>query len=209
MCEGGTDGFALKGGDSTRGSLMTMYDGPRPDCAIAGTCQRHGNHSYQPMDKKGAIVLATGGDMSNGAMGKFYEGFMVTGVTTDATDDAVQANIVAVGYTNIPSPPPPPAPRCVEVGKSTCYVDALDDRTMGDFVLRSEDITREQCILLCYSHQTALAGVENGNQCMCGNAIKPNVAPSTGCTASCDGNSSETCGGVWALDVMHFTCSSR
>ena len=31
-------------------------------------------------------------------MGKFYEGYMVTGVTTDATDAAVQANIVAVGY---------------------------------------------------------------------------------------------------------------
>jgi hypothetical protein len=34
------------------------------------------------------------------AMGKFYEGYMVTGVTTDATDAAVQANIVAVGYKN-------------------------------------------------------------------------------------------------------------
>ena len=50
------------------------------------------------MDKKGAIILGTGGDQSNGAMGKFYEGIMVTGITTDATDDAVQANIVAVGY---------------------------------------------------------------------------------------------------------------
>lgn len=34
-------------------------------------------------------------------MGNFYEGYMVTGVTTDATDDAVQANIVAVGYKNV------------------------------------------------------------------------------------------------------------
>lgn len=98
---GGTDGMALKGGDATNGPLMTMYDGPRPDCAIAGTCQRHGNHTYQPMSKRGAIVLATGGDNSNGAMGKFYEGVMATGVTTDATDAAVQANIVAVGYRNL------------------------------------------------------------------------------------------------------------
>ena len=98
---GRTDGFALKGGDATSGTLMTMYDGPRPDCAIAGTCQRHGNHTYQPMNKKSAIILGTGGDNSNGAMGKFYEGYMVTGVTSDATDDAVQANIVAVGYKNL------------------------------------------------------------------------------------------------------------
>lgn len=44
---GGTDGFALKGGDATRGTLTTMWNGPRPDCAIAGTCHRHGNHTYQ------------------------------------------------------------------------------------------------------------------------------------------------------------------
>lgn len=98
---GATDGFTLKGGDATQGTLKTMYDGPRPDCAIAGTCQRHGNHTYQPMAKQGAIILATGGDNSNGARGKFYEGYMVTGVTSDATDDAVQANIVAAGYKNI------------------------------------------------------------------------------------------------------------
>lgn len=97
---GRTDGFMLKGGDATQGTLTTMYDGPRPDRTIAGTCG-HGNQSYQPMQKKGAIILATGGDNSNSAMGKFYEGVMVTGVTTDATDELVQANIVAVGYKNI------------------------------------------------------------------------------------------------------------
>lgn len=37
-------------------------------------------------------------------MGKFYEGVMVTGVTTDATDELVQANIVAVGYKNLADP---------------------------------------------------------------------------------------------------------
>ena len=50
------------------------------------------------MAKQGAIILGTGGDSSDGATGMFFEGIMVTGVTTDATDDLVQANIVAVGY---------------------------------------------------------------------------------------------------------------
>ena len=36
--KGRTDGFALKGGDATAGALATMYDGPRPDRKIAGTC---------------------------------------------------------------------------------------------------------------------------------------------------------------------------
>ena len=105
---GRVDGFVLKGGDATSGVLQTMYDGPRPDCKLAGTCDRHKNAtytpSYQPMHKQGAIILATGGDMSNNAVGNFYEGIMVTGITSDATDDAVQANIVAVGYKNIDAP---------------------------------------------------------------------------------------------------------
>jgi len=37
---GRTDGFTLKGGDATNGTLTTMYDGPRPDREIAGTCGR-------------------------------------------------------------------------------------------------------------------------------------------------------------------------
>jgi hypothetical protein len=44
---GETDGFVLKGGDATRGTFKTMYNGERPLCSIAGTCMRHGNHTYQ------------------------------------------------------------------------------------------------------------------------------------------------------------------
>jgi len=93
--------MVLKGGDATRGAFTTMYDGERPLCSIAGTCMRHGNHTYQPMNKKGAIILGTGGDNSDGAMGKFYEGVIALGVTTDAVDDAIQANIVAVRYQSL------------------------------------------------------------------------------------------------------------
>ena len=46
-------------------------------------------------------TILAGGDQSNGAMGKFYEGIMVTGETSDETDNAVQSNIVAVGYRNL------------------------------------------------------------------------------------------------------------
>ena len=66
---GKSDGFTLKGGDATKGTLDVQYDGPRPDPKIAGTCGKTG--TYQPMRKRGAIILATGGDNSNSAMGKF------------------------------------------------------------------------------------------------------------------------------------------
>ena len=62
------------------------------------------------MRKQGAIVLGTGGDNSNGGVGNFYEGFIATGVTSTATDEAIQANIVAVGYKPLPAPRELPSP---------------------------------------------------------------------------------------------------
>jgi hypothetical protein len=85
------------------------------------------------MRKKGAIILATGGDNSNSAKGNFYvssfvhcarcsqqpqhimilsdlrpfpsqEGFMATGVASEATDAAIQANIVGVKYSGFSVP---------------------------------------------------------------------------------------------------------
>jgi hypothetical protein len=50
------------------------------------------------MHKEGAIILGIGGDNSIGAQGTFYEGVMTSGYPSDATENAVQANIVAAGY---------------------------------------------------------------------------------------------------------------
>jgi hypothetical protein len=76
----------LKAGDAQNGALVTKWDGKRPP------------NGYTPMKKEGAIILGTGGDGSSSNDGTFFEGAMTTGTPTDATDDAVQANIVAAGY---------------------------------------------------------------------------------------------------------------
>jgi hypothetical protein len=78
--------WATLGGDAQAGNLATMFDGPRVDS------------TYDPMRKQGAIVLGNGGDNSNGAQGTFYEGVMTAGFPSDATDQLVQANIVAARY---------------------------------------------------------------------------------------------------------------
>ena len=78
--------WASLGGNAQTGDLSTMFDGPRVDS------------SYDPMRKQGAIVLGNGGDNSNGSQGTFYEGVMTAGYPTDATDQKVQANIVAAKY---------------------------------------------------------------------------------------------------------------
>ncbi|NUR27681.1 MAG: alpha-N-arabinofuranosidase [Catenulispora sp.] len=79
--------WSIRGGNAQSGNLSTFYSGPRPN--VAG---------YNPMKKQGAIILGIGGDNSKGSAGTFYEGVMTSGYPTDATENAVQANIVATGY---------------------------------------------------------------------------------------------------------------
>ncbi|KAJ7778110.1 alpha-L-arabinofuranosidase B [Mycena metata] len=78
--------WAIRGGNSQSGSLSTFYSGVRPN-------------GYNPMKKEGAIILGIGGDNSDRAEGTFYEGVMTSGYPSDATENSVQANIVAAKYT--------------------------------------------------------------------------------------------------------------
>ena len=76
------------GGNAQSGKLAVMFDGSRV------------NRTYDPMRKQGAILLGNGGDNSNGSQGTFYEGAMTAASTfpSDATDQLVQANVVAAKY---------------------------------------------------------------------------------------------------------------
>ncbi|HEY3707232.1 MAG TPA: arabinofuranosidase catalytic domain-containing protein [Terracidiphilus sp.] len=88
MAKGEPHRWASMGGDAQRGELSVMFDGARV------------NASYDPMRKQGAILLGNGGDNSNSSQGTFYEGAMTASGTfpTDATDQLVQANVVAARY---------------------------------------------------------------------------------------------------------------
>ncbi|MFC6599916.1 arabinofuranosidase catalytic domain-containing protein [Kitasatospora paranensis] len=104
--------YALKGGNSQSGALSTWWNGSLPT-----------RGGYLPMHQEGGIILGTGGDNSNWNMGTFFEGVMVSGYPTDAAENAVQANIVSVGYsgqTNVPNGPQGtitgPGGQCVDVG---------------------------------------------------------------------------------------------
>jgi hypothetical protein len=79
--------FTLKAGNAQSGTLTTMWDGPRPSAP-----------GYSPKALRGAVILGTGGDGSNGGTGTFFEGAVTIGNPSDEIDEAVQANIVAAGY---------------------------------------------------------------------------------------------------------------
>ena len=82
-----------KVGRSTPASHLTYAD-VRLHIAMTS----NNNRPYAPMKKPGGLVLGLGGDTSPGGVGTFYEGVVTRGYTTDAADDAVQANIVAARY---------------------------------------------------------------------------------------------------------------
>jgi hypothetical protein len=122
--------WASLGGDAQQGPLATMFDGPRVDA------------SYDPMRKQGAIVLGNGGDNSNSSQGTFYEGVMTRGYPTDATDNAVQANVVAARY-DVPAvslspasaPATPPGPQTFTPRSShqatVTYTNTTGSRAVG------------------------------------------------------------------------------
>lgn len=89
VVKGEPNNWAIRGGNAQSGSLSTYYSGIRPS-------------GYNPMHKEGAIILGTGGDNSNGAQGTFYEGVITSGYPSDSTENSVQANIVAAGYSTSP-----------------------------------------------------------------------------------------------------------
>src|SRR5690348_10606702 len=87
IIKGEANHWSIRAGNAQSGGLSTYYNGARPN--VAG---------YNPMRKEGAIILGTGGDNSIGSAGTFYEGVMTSGYPSDATENSVQANITAAGY---------------------------------------------------------------------------------------------------------------
>ncbi|GAA2515572.1 hypothetical protein Ahu01nite_080650 [Winogradskya humida] len=108
--------YALKGGNSQSGALSTWWNGALPN-----------RGGYMPMQQEGSIILGTGGDNSNRNRGTFFEGVMTSGYPTDAADNAVQANIVAAGYSG--QTLAPTAPQGTVTGPGGKCVDVAADDT--------------------------------------------------------------------------------
>ncbi|MCX5052221.1 alpha-L-arabinofuranosidase B [Streptomyces sp. NBC_00474] len=123
----GTTQMALKGANAQSGSLTQLYSGALPT-------------GYNPMHKQGAIILGSGGDCcqtnNNDSAGTFYEGAMVQGYPSDATDAAVQANIAAAGYvTGTTTPFTRGARLSLKATTSCCTTDYLQHNASDDKVV--------------------------------------------------------------------------
>lgn len=168
----GVDTYALKGGNSQSGGLSTWYNGALPDGQ-----DRFGNH-WKPMRLEGSIVLGAGGDNSNRGTQSFFEGVMTSGYASDATENAVQANIVAQNYDGKSTGGGPgrqivgPGGKCVDVaGNDTggnlaavqlwdCEALAADQHWTGSAFQEGSLNTLGRCMEINGNSNTAGTGVE-------------------------------------------------
>jgi hypothetical protein len=120
IAEGEPHHWRSMGGNAQSGTLSVMFSGPRV------------NSNYDPMRKQGAILLGNGGDNSNGSQGTFYEGAMTAPGTfpTAATEQLVQANIVAAGYHALPLSLAPASQTATPPGLQTFSPGSSQDTTV-------------------------------------------------------------------------------
>ncbi|MBF4583864.1 ricin-type beta-trefoil lectin domain protein [Curtobacterium sp. VKM Ac-2865] len=132
----GVANFALKGGNAQTGTLSKWYEGALP------TDRDGDGQGYTPMKLEGSIVLGAGGDNSNRGTQSFFEGVMTSGYSTDAADNAVQANVVAQNYQGVSTGGGPGASitgvggKCVDVagddvGGNTAVVQLYDCKALA------------------------------------------------------------------------------
>jgi hypothetical protein len=79
----GTSSFVVKVGDMEQtAGFTTAWSGALPS-------------GYAPMNQEGGLSLGEGGDGSDNVDGAFFEGVVIAGEASDATDNAIETNLHA------------------------------------------------------------------------------------------------------------------
>ncbi|HEV2345399.1 MAG TPA: arabinofuranosidase catalytic domain-containing protein [Actinocrinis sp.] len=172
----GTSNFTIKYADATSGGLTTGFSGPLPN-------------GYSPMKVDSSILLGTGGDNSANGNGEFFEGAVTAGYPSDATENAVQANLAAAGYSFGTSTGGTTGPLHA-VGAGKCLDDPNSTTTLGT----------QQQIYTCngqanqtWTHtSTGALSLSVGGQTLCLDANGQGAANGTkAITWSCNGQSNQ------------------
>ncbi|CAK5265078.1 unnamed protein product [Mycena citricolor] len=90
---------------------------------------------------------------------------------------------------------------------NACVVDT-NPRVLQPYATTLPDLTPTSCQSRCAANGYTMAGVENGNECYCGNSFtggKPAVAAASDCSTACNGNTGLKCGGGWRIQVYTLT----
>ena len=90
-----------------------------------------------------------------------------------------------------------------EIAYVGCFADT-DDRDLDGPVSNSEDMTVDNCISFCANQNYVYAGVQFGQECLCGNSFGK-YGQASNCDHDCSGASDQVCGGLWANSVYGIT----
>ncbi|XP_041484408.1 uncharacterized protein LOC121431015 isoform X2 [Lytechinus variegatus] len=109
------------------------------------------------------------------------------------------------------------AASCHGDGYLGCFVDMRNDSALsGESLTNSPSITISYCIQFCNTSITAnytYAGVENGNECYCGegsdNYTRHGLGSDVNCQFPCQGDPTESCGGVGYIAVFTIHTETR
>lgn len=81
-----------------------------------------------------------------------------------------------------------------------CYADNVSGRTLTGASSGGSTNTPASCAALCSSKGFQFSGTEYSSECYCGNEL--NTGASSGCSMSCSGDASQTCGGPNRINVV-------
>ena len=82
-----------------------------------------------------------------------------------------------------------------------CFRDNAYRVLNGLIKKQNNFVTVDNCKEFCSVYQYNFAGVENSNQCFCGQNAPTQLLPDSECDKKCAGNDTEICGGKWAINV--------
>lgn len=88
-----------------------------------------------------------------------------------------------------------------------CYHEPADARILTYLVAASSKMTKEMCFYNCYARGFKHAGLENGNECWCGNEIGAGDKVADDLCAlptamACHGDQNQPCGGPLILELF-------
>ncbi|CAG2244656.1 Plasminogen,Hepatocyte growth factor [Mytilus edulis] len=95
--------------------------------------------------------------------------------------------------------------------KESAYIGCYQDhrkRILPKDVLTDKSMTVQKCRQFCRKKGFKFAGVENGNECFCGDVLRKNKQRKEGdCKTPCSGNKQQICGGPWRISIYTGTGS--
>ncbi|GFP60137.1 WSC domain-containing protein ARB_07867 [Trichoderma asperellum] len=130
--------------------------------------------------------------------------------TNGSTTVIATSTDTSISSTSISSSSPTPTGPSVNPGLDGyssigCYTEATDARALANFI-DTTNKTVADCIEACKADSYIYAGLEYGGECWCDNSFAKGsvLAPIGDCGMTCNGNSTEFCGGSDRLNVYQL-----